>query len=386
MLQAKFLESFECLGDACEDTCCKGWGMQVDSQTVERYREQAPELLDAVTTGEAEHIMRRDPETDYCVKFDQGWCGIHRDRGTDFLGDACHFFPRVTRQLGDVSLQTASLSCPEVVRLVTSSEDPFAFSDIEASRVPNSLADYLPEGVSYGEALTTHRVFLDALDQEHLPAERFLARLQVTAQSLQVIDVASWPMAAGFYLGHADGRLQEVEFQAADQFNLLHALVGLIGASKKTNRPRLQRVLDAMTNALGVTFDAQGAIHLSEDSGAKLSQVLTEWESHEAGWRPFFRRWVQAQLSVACFPFAGFGYTLEDRATILAVRFATLKLAMMCWHAVHGVVNKEDAVLIVQSLARFLDHLADPSLSLAIYKETGWVKNSRLRALLCDIN
>ena len=72
-----FVEKFQCLGDKCEDTCCKGWGMQLDPVRKKLYEKEAPELMDAVTSGEAELIMKRDPETDYCVKFDDGWCSIH---------------------------------------------------------------------------------------------------------------------------------------------------------------------------------------------------------------------------------------------------------------------------------------------------------------------
>lgn len=39
-------------------------------------------------------------------------------------------------------------------------------------------------------------------------------------------------------------------------------------------------------------------------------------------------------------------------------------------------------VEIIQILSRFCDHLADATLSLKIYSETGWVRESRLRAIV----
>src|SRR5687768_14752127 len=135
-----FVARFSCLGDKCEDTCCKSWNMQVDDAMVERYRQQAPELLDAVTTGhDGGHIMRRDEKTDYCVKFDNGLCSIHRDYGSDFLGDACHFYPRVTRRLGDKAVMTAALSCPEVARLSLFTDDAFLLGEGLAARLPATL-------------------------------------------------------------------------------------------------------------------------------------------------------------------------------------------------------------------------------------------------------
>ena len=75
------LEKFQCLGDACPDTCCQGWGMQVDKAHIDLYAAKAPELLSAVTSGEADYVMRRDPATDHCIKFDQGW-GLVRASNT----------------------------------------------------------------------------------------------------------------------------------------------------------------------------------------------------------------------------------------------------------------------------------------------------------------
>lgn len=105
-----------------------------------------------------------------------------------------------------------------------------------------------------------------------------------------------------------------------------------------------------------------------------------EWAGHFA---PIFRRWIAAQRAVALFPFGGFGETLSDRVTILGVRFATLKLALMsACQMKGGLIVEDEVVRVIQSLARFLDHLADPALSMQIYTETGWVREPRLRALV----
>jgi len=385
--RAQFLGKFECLGDACEDTCCKGWGMQLTQETVARYKQDAPELMEAVATGEAEYIMRRDPETDYCVKFDKGWCGIHAKYGTDFLGDACHFFPRVTRRLGDAVTMTASLSCPEVARLTLMGETPFAFEDAVVQRLPYSLKDYKLEALSTEQALTTHRAFLDAASDMAATPERILLRIHSAACSLEQVDAASWAEAATFYLKNADARLPSPETNPADPFNLLNALQGLIGAARKSNRPRLEETVRAMEQALAVTLDWERlSIQISEHS---LPAYLAMEKNWHAQWRGHFdailRRWIQAQLSVALYPFAGFGNTLGERAAIIGVRFATLKLALMSACQQKGeMISPEDTIRAVQSLARFLDHLADPTLSLNIYTETKWLQSSRLRALLAQ--
>jgi hypothetical protein len=97
------------------------------------------------------------------------------------------------------------------------------------------------------------------------------------------------------------------------------------------------------------------------------------------------KRWIAAQLSMASFPFAGFGGDVLERAIILAVRFATVKLALKAQVDENGVPPPPEKVVeVVQSIARFTDHLADPTFSIMAYNEVGWSKERRLRALVGD--
>lgn len=382
MLSAKFLKEFSCLGDRCEDTCCKGWGMQVDEATYQKYCNEAPELADAVTSGEADHIMKRDPETDYCIKFENGWCGVHREKGTEFLGDACHFFPRITRSIGKYTTQTASLSCPEVARLTLLQEHPFALENTEDTRLPYSLKDYQPEELTDDEALETHVKFIESIEDVNVSAERILCRRHSVAESLASLPMKSWPEAVPFYMKTADSRLATPEINHADPFNLFHALVGLVGAAKKTTRKRLDDVLEDMQSMLDVSFDDKGTLTLSDNSLESYRDAQEQWQCQGEKWQPILKRWIQAQLSISLFPFAGLGETLSDRITIIIVRFATFRLALMAQLSQNGEVTEDDIVRISQSLARFMDHLADPSLSMDIYKETGWNKTARAVGML----
>jgi len=380
MQQSEWLKDFKCLGDKCEDTCCKGWGMQLDDATLARYREAAPELMGFVTQGESDHVMMRDEETDYCVKFDQGWCAIQKEKGSDFLGDACHFFPRVTRQLGDITIQTATLSCPEAARKALLDARSALWHESEPERLPYALYNYLPDGLMPQQAMQIHESFLTAAIAEDAMVGKIVARLHSVAQSLMSIDVSTWPMAVDFYLKNADSRLTQPEARTEDPFQLYHALAGLVRAAKPSSRPRLQRVLTTMQDALDVRENG-GDLSFGNHSLPNLQQMRDGWKFINDQWQPYLKRWLQVELAVALFPFSGFGDTLVDRITIIGVRLATLKLALQCHLYRHQSLHEDEFVEIVQSLARFLDHLADPALSMQIYQETGWVKTPRLWGL-----
>lgn len=388
LLQTNFLTKFTCLGAECEDTCCRGWGMQLDTGTREKYQKEAPELLDAVTTGEAEWIMKRDPETDYCVKFTNGLCGIQKERGSGFLGDACHFYPRITRTLGDASIMTAALSCPEIVRLVLEEEDPFALVPAATDRLPYSLKTYGEASLSPADMQELVQLFIRmALDEAYTP-ERSLARIFTLSRALEAHSPQQWPALIGQYSPLLDILLPPVTSHFADNYRLVNMLVALEHAAPKSNRQRLYDTISSMETALGIRINrtSMQIEDVASGSFSRHAALEAQWQKQaQQVMAPVLRRWIAAQLSMACFPFAGLGDTLAQRCTLLAVRFATTRLALMSHMDGNGAVpDSATTVRIIQSLSRFLDHLADPTLSLQGYEEAGWADPSRMRGLIGD--
>ncbi len=366
--------------------------MQVDSQTHNRYLREAPELIDAVVSSTAEAgdisvVMRRDAHTDYCVKFDNGLCGIQQKYGTDFLGEACHFYPRVTRSLGNTLTMTATLSCPEIARLSLFGDAPFATETSSLERLPYNLQDYLPEHLNAEQALAIHHRFLDAALDENASPERTLMRIFSASESLMRISADKWLDAVPFYLDNADSTLPAPEYRETDLTYLLQALCGLVAAAKKVGDKRLMQTIGEMEKALHVAIPLDTLAIAAQPDSLHASKMLYErWQNE---WRnlytPLLRRYLTMQLSLALFPFAGFGNTLTQRIAIIGVRFATVKLALMSACAQSAsLLGEADIIRVIQSLSRFLDHLAEPEFSIRIYQETGWLQKRRLRAIVGD--
>jgi len=379
LLQTQAVAQFTCLGRECPDTCCQGWGMQLTAETIAKYEMEAPELLDAVSSGEAEFIMKRDPVTDVCVKFEDGWCGIHRDYSDAFLGDACHFFPRVTRALGSTVITGSTLSCPETARLMLYGQDSLAFAERTEIRTPYSLRNYLPAGLSEEGALSVHAAMMSVAGDETITAEHALMRLSAVARALEMQPVAAWPDATPLYVSMVDGRIPDAQPQSTDMVYIVQALHGLARGGVNP-RARLMQVVNAMATMLGVTLETHG-LRLAPDSAQKVLVAMARMRVQTKQLQPILQRYLQAQLSQALFPFSGFGSTLSERITIIGVRFATVKLALA---TLPEMPEPTEVIRIIQTLARFMDHLADPTLSLQIYHETGWLREARLRALLME--
>jgi len=355
--------------------------MQVDERTLQRYRTEAPELLAAVDMeSDGIPVMRRDPTTRHCVKMEDGLCSIHKKFGSIMLGDACHFYPRATRQLGGRTLMVATPSCPQVVRLMLALDAPFAPVENEVDRLPQQMRDYLPQGMDSEVAARVHQAFLDAALDESISPEKALARIANVARSIPMLDARTLDQAVSLYLKLADGKLPKAEPQPADPFNLLHALSGLIVASHKPISPRLAKTIADMEAALGAKLDWQNVTIALSDKSASLSQEVRESFDSEY-YAHVLRRYLAMQISLHLFPFGGLGSDAAEKITIISVRFATIRLALACAQMVQGGLEDEEVVRIIQSLSRFLDHLGDGAYSLTIYRETGWTSEARALAL-----
>lgn len=389
MHQTELVSQFTCLGAECEDTCCKGWGMQLDQGTKEKYEKEAPELLDAVTSGESEWIMKRDPSTDYCVKYSDGLCGIHGEKGTDFLGDACHFYPRITRKIGNTTTMTAALSCPEIARIALYSDNAFTLSQSATERLPYSLKAYGEPELNDENMLSLAQNFITVALDETASPERNLSRIFTFARALLAQPTAKWPNVIETFTPLVDLLTPPAEVHFADSYRLLNMLVALEAAAPQSRRSRLNETISAMEQALGIFVNRKTMQIEDKDSGnfSRHKQLDARWEHYGAdAFAPVLRRYIAAQLSMASFPFSGFGEDISERCTILGVRFATIKLALASHVAEDGALpDEETTIRIIQSISRFLDHLADPQLSLQGYKEAGWHKPARIRSLIGDV-
>ena len=57
ILQPQYVAKFQCIGPACEDSCCIGWRVQIDKDTYQNYRKCSDDEL------RSQNGLRRLPAT-----------------------------------------------------------------------------------------------------------------------------------------------------------------------------------------------------------------------------------------------------------------------------------------------------------------------------------
>ncbi|NBX03088.1 MAG: hypothetical protein EBR02_03285 [Alphaproteobacteria bacterium] len=140
-----------------------------------------------------------------------------------------------------------------------------------------------------------------------------------------------------------------------------------------------------MTNALHMTIKWENVeMELCDDSLAAYESLQKDWNEKWASvYAPLLRRWLKMQLALALFPYAGLGDSLSERITIIGVRLATLRIAILCSCGMNETtLASDDAVRVVQTVSRVLDHLGDSRFSLNIYGEPNWLEEARMLGLL----
>ncbi|HEY5961318.1 MAG TPA: flagellin lysine-N-methylase [Polyangiaceae bacterium] len=145
ILTAKYVERFQCIGPACEDTCCHGWSVQLtreDKKRLDVALDKAPEAL-----RERKTAIVADPHADkssprpfvmqttaegYCQFLSpERLCQIHSTLGEQLLPGVCAQYPREVARFGGTREMWAALSCPEAVRLCLLSESGAELCELE---------------------------------------------------------------------------------------------------------------------------------------------------------------------------------------------------------------------------------------------------------------
>ena len=114
-------QKFRCIAQNCEDSCCKGWEVDIDEATARDYRSRQGELGDRLrqvmrtVDGNTSMILQQGR----CPMWRQdGLCQIQAQWGHDALCQVCREYPRLYLDYGDFAEWGLELSCPEAARLI----------------------------------------------------------------------------------------------------------------------------------------------------------------------------------------------------------------------------------------------------------------------------
>ena len=159
-IDAEIYREFTCKADKCKHTCCRGWEIDIDDDTLDYYNSLDTELGNEIRKnisgcgqeGESASFMLTTDERCPFLKYD-GLCRIIEELGDDGLCDICRLHPRFYEIINDYNLAGVGLSCEKASELlfgkksldfiICGSEKKISFTEILDLLKINISHDYL---------------------------------------------------------------------------------------------------------------------------------------------------------------------------------------------------------------------------------------------------
>ena len=146
IVKPTFYKNFKCIAGDCPDSCCQGWEVDADADSLEYYNTLDPSLeikqrIDRVLSKDEfdNNIFTLAPKKRCPFLNDENLCDMHIAIGGEHTPYTCRTFPRFIYDFGGTREIGVSFSCP-VVSDMMYALDSFDFEQ-EITDEPPSLND-----------------------------------------------------------------------------------------------------------------------------------------------------------------------------------------------------------------------------------------------------
>lgn len=142
ILKVTDYDKFKCIAEKCEFTCCSGWDINIDKNTLIKWKKDNDNIFKNIETRKSVnsegYIIDKEID-DHCPFLDSNkLCTIVNKKGEDYLSLTCKSFPRIKNKFSETIELSLSCACPEVVEIINDLRDKLKLegsSDLELREV-----------------------------------------------------------------------------------------------------------------------------------------------------------------------------------------------------------------------------------------------------------
>lgn len=126
-IRPDYYDNFKCIADRCRHNCCIGWEIDIDDDTLEKYKRQTGALLEKLQKNIAlkpcAHFILGENER--CPFLNgENLCELIIAGGEDMLCGICREHPRFYNEVCGVTEKGIGLSCEEAARIILGRHSP----------------------------------------------------------------------------------------------------------------------------------------------------------------------------------------------------------------------------------------------------------------------
>lgn len=188
-----YYKKFRCIADKCEHSCCVGWEIDIDGDSLSYYEslkgDFADRLRNSISYDGMPHFILK--EGDRCPFLNEkGLCDMYIELGEESLCDICTDHPRFRNYYDNCVEMGVGLCCEAAAELILGSDEPFSLENFD-------LRDdiYTDEE---REVLTLRSELIDIMKDRSIPTrERHEWMLSKVGFSMPEKPIADW---CDFYL------------------------------------------------------------------------------------------------------------------------------------------------------------------------------------------
>ena len=191
LIAPDYYPHFRCIADRCRHSCCIGWEIDVDEESMQKYAALPGALgeeirASIVTEDECAHF--RLAEHDRCPFLnEQGLCRMILGFGEDVLCQICRDHPRFYSEFSDRTEVGLGLTCEAAAQLILSQTTPLRLITLEDDNEEEPQDEY------EGYLLSLRSQLLGLLEDEEWTFEERLANiLDLVGTSLPEKSAAEW--------------------------------------------------------------------------------------------------------------------------------------------------------------------------------------------------
>lgn len=215
LIAPDYYSGFACLMGGCRHTCCAGWEIDIDEDTMEFYRGvpgETGERLRSCIDESGEVPCFRLTEDERCPFLnDQGLCELIIAGGEDMLCQICADHPRFRNFFSDRTEIGLGLCCEAAARLILTRSEPFRLALLEndgGSETPDAREN---------ELFALRAQLLALIQDRSLPVEKRVRRMLAEAGLyMGAVPFADW---AAFLL-----TLEQLDSAWGDRLRALQAM------------------------------------------------------------------------------------------------------------------------------------------------------------------
>ena len=394
-----YYDDFQCTADRCPDTCCAGWQIVIDEDSLEKYsRERGPFGNRLYASIDWEEGIFRQRKGRCSFLDEENLCDLYKELGKDALCKTCRMYPRHVEEYEGLRELSLSLSCPVAAEMILTCREPLRLIEEETDEeeeLEQEFEDF--DLLMFTQLEDARAVMFDILQNRDLAMEQRIGIAGQMVERMQdCIDEERYYDVDGVIAQFRDVAQREVCTHSADAAQDASDVdcgagpTRRIGVSCKNESRymtacreytvfgRLERLRPEWSEMLEHAW-----MRLYEDGENTYQRICQEFEAYcdnvwKADWALFTENLMLFFLYTY---FCGAVYDDWIYSKFALAEFSVRwiqELIMARW-AENGQLSREDCIQIAYRYAREIEH-SDENLNLL----EEWLNDARVRNGVSD--